>query len=164
VAVRITRAFAVTALLALVAIASAGEDRRPRSRGEAHARAARVADEYLLSKVQRALGLSDAAASRVVPLIAKLQEDRRSLLVRRHGTLRAMRDVLQSGRATEPGIADLMADIRAIERESAVRLKDDLDAIDRNLTTVQQARFRILEDDVRRRVRRFRSAHTRSRR
>jgi hypothetical protein len=158
-AARIARDFAVTALLALISIAAAGEDLRPRSRGESQARAARILDEYLLSKVQGALGLSDAVASQVIPLVAKLQKDRRNLLVRRRVSLRAIRDVLQSGRATELGISDLMAEVRATERESAVRLKNDLDAIDRKLTAVQQARYRILEDDVRRRVRRFRSTH-----
>jgi hypothetical protein len=103
--------------------------------------------------LEEALGLSPEEAGRLLPLVKKLQTDRRRLVERRHETIGEMRGLLQSGTATEAQIAERMKEIRNIEAEEPLVLVKDRKAIDDVLSVVQQAKFRVLEVEVEQKLR-----------
>jgi len=109
-------------------------------------------DAYLLANVQDALGLSDDQNAKVLPLVLKLQSDRRGFHRRRGKVLGEMKRALGSGTATEAAIADGMKEFRAIESEESETIRRDTETIDKELTTVQQAKLRILEREVERKI------------
>jgi len=112
----------------------------------------KMIDAYLLANVQDALGLSDEQGAKVVPLVLKLQGDRRNFHRQRHKALGEMKKQLGSGTATEAQIADRMKALRALEGEELEAIRKDVEAIDKELTIVQQAKFRILEREVERKI------------
>lgn len=121
--------------------------RRPRD--EAH----KMVDAYIVSNLQESLGLSDDQFVKVLPLVNRLQKDRREHAARRFQALHEMRRLLQSGGATEARVAELLKEVKSVENEAPAVQKKDLDAIDAVLTPVQQAKFRILEVEVERKIR-----------
>ncbi len=141
-------------LLASGALASAQEDAPPsggplRPREEAF----RMIDAYLVSNLQESLGLSDEQFVRLLPMVKRLQNDRRQLAQRRQRALQEMRKLLQSGAATEGRLEELLRELKAVEGEQPSVVRRDLDAIDGVLTPVQQAKYRILELEVERKIR-----------
>ena len=112
----------------------------------------KMIDAYLLANVQDALGLSDEQNTRVVPLVLKLQSDRRGFHRRRGKALGEMKRLLGSGSATEPRIAEEMKALRVLEGEELETIRHDVEAIDKELTVVQQAKYRILEREVERKI------------
>lgn len=108
----------------------------------------RLMDAYLISNLQESLGLTDEQFARAMPLVKKLQSDRRDLARRRMQALRLLRKTLVSGSATEAGVADLLKELKsasADERAATVRNVEALDAV---LTPLQQAKFRVFEAEV----------------
>ncbi len=108
----------------------------------------RLMDAYLISNLQESLGLTDEQFARAMPLVKKLQSDRRDFARRRMQALRSLRRTLVSGSATEAGVAELLKDVKnasAEERAATVRNVDALDAV---LTPLQQAKFRVFEAEV----------------
>lgn len=145
-------------LLALVVpLAAAGQEpaepRRPRGGQPPREEAWKLVDAYIISNLQESLELSDAQFVKLLPLVKTLQSGRRDFAQRRVRILGEMRRLLRSGQATEPGIAELMAELRALETDHPESLRRQLDAIDAVLSPVQQAKFRILELEVERRIR-----------
>ena len=63
----------------------------------------RLMDAYLISNIQESLGLTDDQFTKVLPLVKKLQTERRELARRRMEALRSLRKALKSGAATESG-------------------------------------------------------------
>ena len=120
-----------------------------RSRDEAH----KMVDAYIVSNLQESLGLSEEQYVKLLPLVNRLQKDRRDYTARRMEALQEMRRLFQSGGATEARVSELLKEVKAVEAESPAVQKKDLDAIDAVLTPVQQAKFRILETEVERRIR-----------
>jgi Spy/CpxP family protein refolding chaperone len=113
----------------------------------------RLMDAYLISNLQESLGLSDDQFAKAMPLVKKLQADRRDFARRRMQALRSLRKTLVSGTATEAGVADLLKEVKSVsteERAATVRNADALDAI---LTPLQQAKFRVFEAEVDARLR-----------
>ena len=132
---------------------SGGEERAHRTnRQRAMDEVSKVIDGYLLSHVQDALGLSEEEATEVVPLIVKHQACRRAHFERRNRLVGEMRKAFESGSATEAKIGELMKEIRSLEIDEAAKLRKAVEAIDEKLTVVQQAKFRVLEQDVHRRM------------
>jgi len=67
--------------------------------------------------------------------------------------LQEMRKLLQSGGATEGRLEELLREVKAVESEQAPAIRRDLDAVDAVLSPVQQAKYRILELEVERKIR-----------
>ena len=108
----------------------------------------RLMDAYLISNLQESLGLTEEQFARALPLVKKLQSDRRDFARRRMQALRTLRRTLQSGSATEAGVADLLKDVKnagAEERAATLRNAEALDAV---LTPLQQAKYRVFEAEV----------------
>ena len=108
----------------------------------------RLMDAYLISNLQESVGLTDEQFARALPLVKKLQSDRRDFARRRMQALRTLRKTLASGGATEAGVTDLLKNVKtasADERAAAVRNAEALDAV---LTPLQQAKYRVFEAEV----------------
>jgi Spy/CpxP family protein refolding chaperone len=136
--------------LALVCLASqVSAQGGARQRGEAF----KMVDAYIVSNLQESVGLSDEQFARILPLVKRLQNDRRELAQRRGRALAEMRRVLESGTATEARVLDLLKDVKAVESTQHETIRHDMDAIDQVLTPIQQAKFRLLEGEVERKIR-----------
>ena len=141
-----------TAVLALACLASGagaqgGGGARPRDE------AFKMVDAYIVSNLQESVGISDEQFARLLPLVKRLQNDRRELAQRRGRALGEMRRVLESGTATETRVLDLLKDVKAVESTHHETIRRDMDAIDQVLTPIQQAKFRVLEGEVERKIR-----------
>jgi len=150
----VRRLLVTGALLVSGALAYAQDDTPPaggpvRPRDEAF----RMVDAYFVSNLQESLGLSDEQFVRLLPMVKRLQNDRRQLAQRRQRALQEMRKLLQSGSATEGRLEDLLRELKAVESEQPTVIRRDLEAIDGVLTPVQQAKYRILELEVERKIR-----------
>lgn len=123
--------------------------RRPVLRDEAF----RMIDAYLLSNLQESLSLTDDQFAKALPLVKRLNEERRKVRMARLEALRALSQRLESGTATEEQVSRDLAALR--EADAALRLADErnLAALDAVLTPLQQAKFRVLEYEVDRRMR-----------
>ncbi len=108
---------------------------------------------YILSNLQERLELSEAQYLKLLPLVNRLHDDRHSLARRKSQALRKMSRLLASGKATEERLVELLAELRAIEEREPATIRNDLEAIDAVLTPVQQARFRVYETEVERKIR-----------
>ena len=141
-----------------------GGDRRQRHGGpHAPDRVLEMVDAYFVKNLKERLDLTDEQLGRVVPHVRKLQADRRELARRRFRAMFEMRRVLASGGATENEVVELLREVKAVEVEEAATLRRDREAIDGVLTPVQQAKFRLLEVEVERRVRRAMARQGRNR-
>jgi Spy/CpxP family protein refolding chaperone len=110
-------------------------------------------DAYLVSNLQESLGLTDDQFVKLLPLVKRLQTDRRSFQQRRMQALRDLRQLLRSGTATESRIEALLGEVKAVEAEEPSAIKKHLDAIDATLDPVQQAKYRVLEVEVEQKLR-----------
>jgi len=113
----------------------------------------RMVEAYVVSNLQENLGLTDEQFVKLLPLVKRLQGDRRDYAEKRRQTLGEMRRLLESGSSTEPRIADLVDRLRVLEVEGPAALRRDLDAVDAVLTPLQQAKFRLIEARVEQRIR-----------
>lgn len=139
---------AAAAAVAQDAPAPSGEEaRRPREE------AFRMIDAYFVSNLQESLELTDEQFVKVLPLVKRLQTDRRQFAQRRQRALQELRRALQSGSATEARVGDLLREVKAAESEGPPTLHRDLEAIDAALSPLQQAKYRILELEVERKIR-----------
>jgi hypothetical protein len=110
-------------------------------------------DAYIVSNLQESLDLTDEQFVKVLPLVKKLQTDRRAFAQRRQQALSELRRSFAAGTATEPRVAELLKEVKAVESEEPAALRRDLEAIDAVLSPVQQAKLRVLEVEVERRIR-----------
>jgi hypothetical protein len=148
VRLRVLVAAGLAALVApLAASAQPAEGHRPRDE------AFRMIDAYIVSNLQEALGISDEQFTRLLPLVKRLQRDRRELVQRRIQALQELGRAVRHGGATEARVADLLRDLKAVEAEERDAIRRDMDAIDAVLTPLQQAKYRLLEVEVERRLR-----------
>lgn len=149
------RGFLAGLLVVTAAAASAQEaSRPPGSEGRRrHEEAFRMIDAYLVSNLQEGLGLTDEQFVRLLPLVKRLQSDRRQYAQRRQRALHEIRRTLQSGEATESRIEELLREVKAVENEEPLATRRDREAIDSGLSPLQQAKFRILELEVERKIR-----------
>jgi len=116
----------------------------------------KLVDAYIISNLQESLGLSDEQFVKLLPLVKKLQEERRGFMQKRGQLLGEIRHQLRSGEATEARIAELMKQLHVLETEEPAALRRQADAVDALLSPVQQAKFRVLEMEVERRIRELR--------
>lgn len=113
----------------------------------------KMIDAYVISNLQEGLGLSDEQFVKLLPLVKRLQTDRRALAMRRQRTVMELRRTLQSGTATDARVAELLRELKAVETEEPALLRRDRDALDAALSPVQQAKFRLMEVELERRLR-----------
>lgn len=146
------RQTAAALLLAGAAAAWAQEAGGP-GRGGRREELFKMVDAYIVSNLQESLGLSDEQFVKILPLVKRLQTDRRGFVQRRHEILQEMRGLLESGRATEARVGELMRELRTSENAEPGVIRKDTEAIDAVLTPVQQAKLRILELQVEQKIR-----------
>lgn len=137
---------ALSAVLLAAAVQGAGPE-RPRDE------AFKMIDAYIVSNLQESLELTDDQFVKLLPLVKRLQTDRRALVQRRQQALAELRRLLASGGATEPRVAELLHEVKAAEAEEPTLLRKDRDAIDGVLSPIQQAKFRVLEVEVEHKIR-----------
>ncbi len=113
----------------------------------------KMIDAYVVSNLQDSLGLTDDQFVKLLPLVRHLQTDRRAVTQKRQESLMEMRRLLASGTATEAQIVEVLQRVKSAESDEAATLKRDRDAIDGALSAVQQAKFRVLELEVDRKIR-----------
>jgi Spy/CpxP family protein refolding chaperone len=144
------------ALSVLLACGAAGQARDETAHGAdrpARAEAFRMVDAYVMSNLQESLGLTDEQFAKAVPLVKKLQTERREYLMERTRKVREMRRLLRQGGASEAQVAALLREVKALDAEGPAATRRNLDALDAVLTPIQQAKFRVLELEVELRMR-----------
>lgn len=159
---------AVAVALALASTAGSQVDTSPARPGVPRRdETFKLVDAYLVSNLQEGLGLTDEQFVKVLPLVRKLQIERREYLLERTRLLHDMRRLLQAG-GGEAELLDDLSRLKALESEGPARVKRNADALDATLSQVQQAKFRLLELEVEQRMRelmgRARNAAPRARR
>ena len=147
----------LTLVLALgaggAARARAQEDSPPRAGRPARDEAFKMVDAYVVSNLQESLGLDDEQFAKAVPLVKRLQGERRAYFLDRTRTVREMRRLLHQGGATEAQVLDLLNRLKALDADGPAQARKNLDALDALLTPVQQAKYRVLEVEVEQRMR-----------
>ena len=113
----------------------------------------KMIDAYVVSNIQESLKLSDEQFVKLLPLVKRLQTDRRGFGQRRMRALVELRRSFDSGNATDAQVGELLKELKAVEAEEPAAIQKDVEAVDAALTPVQQAKFRILEVEVERRLR-----------
>lgn len=108
----------------------------------------RLMDAYLISNLQESVGLTDEQFAKAMPLVKRLQTDRRDFAKRRMQALRQLRKTLLSGSATEASVADLLKEVKNVSTEERAATVHNTDALDAVLTPLQQAKFRVFEAEV----------------
>jgi Spy/CpxP family protein refolding chaperone len=151
----VTRAAVALVVFAVGVPALAAQDARERQgrHGPPQDHVLKMVDSYFINNLKQRLDLTDDQLARVVPHVQRLQHDRRELAQRRFRAMRELNGVLLSGTATEAAVRDLLREVKAVEAEEPAALARDREAIDAVLTPVQQAKYRLLEAEVERRVR-----------
>jgi len=152
----------VALLLAVLVLASAPFARGqrqvppgdgPAPGGERRREALRVVDAYVLSNLQESLGLTDAEFVKVLPLVKRLQSERREYLLARVRLLRQLRRQLRSGAAGEAEVWRTLEELKKVEADGPERTRSATADVDAALTPLQQAKFRVLELEVEQRLR-----------
>ena len=115
--------------------------------------AAKMVDAYIMSNLQESLGLTDEQFVKLLPLVKRLQSERRASMQGRRRAVRELRQLLESGTATEAQVAEQLREVKREEVEGPERVRKTTEGIDGALTPLQQAKFRVLESDVERRIR-----------
>jgi Spy/CpxP family protein refolding chaperone len=105
-------------------------------------------DAYVISNLQESLGLTDDQFAKLVPLVKRLQTERREAMRTRMKTLHEMRRLLESGSATEAQVVERLATLKGLETEEPRRGQQTMEAIDAQLSLLQQAKFRVFEAEV----------------
>ena len=149
-----TAALALALALAVGGVTVAtGQPPSGSRRGAQRDEAFRMIDAYIVSNLQESLGLADEQFVKVLPLVKRLLTERRELAEGRRAALRELRQLFQSGGATEAKVADRLRDVKAFEAEERDKTKRNLEALDGALTPLQQAKFRVMEVEIDQRIR-----------
>ena len=127
--------------------APAGADRPGREE------AFKLVDAYVVSNLQESLGLTDEQYAKAIPLVKRLQAERREYYLERTRTAREMRRLLQRGGATEAQVLDLLRQLKALDEDGPARTRKNIEALDAMLNPLQQAKYRVLEIEVEQRMR-----------
>lgn len=108
----------------------------------------RLVDAYFISNIQESLGLTNEQFARILPLVKKVQSDRRDFARRRMQALRQLRKTLSSGSATEASVTELLKDLKAASADERAGTLTNLETLDAELTPLQQAKYRVFEAEV----------------
>ncbi len=150
----------LTACLAMAAPAARAQEGRARPGGagalEAQARsdeAFKMVEAYLVSNLQESLSLTDEQFVKALPLVKKLQGERREYYLARARLLREMRRLMRSGTASEAQVVEKLRQLKTLDAEGPARTRVNMEALDAALTPIQQAKYRLLEGEVEQRMR-----------
>jgi Spy/CpxP family protein refolding chaperone len=149
----VTRAAVALVLLVLAVPLARAQEGRERQGRHGPQDVFKMVDAYFVNNLKQRLDLTDDQLARLVPHVQRLQADRRELAQRRFRAMRELNRVLVSGTATEAAVRELLREVKAIEAEEPATLGRDRESIDALLSPVQQAKYRLLEAEVERRVR-----------
>jgi len=138
--------------LALAAGAASAQDGEPGPRPQRQ-EAFRMVDAYVVSQLQDSLGLTDEQFAKAVPLVNRLQRERREYLLGRARLTREMRRLLRQGGTVEAQVLERLEESKKLEAEGPEKVRKSLEALDAVLTPLQQAKYRVLEGEVEQRVR-----------
>lgn len=108
----------------------------------------RLVDAYFISNLQESLGLSNEQFAKILPLVNKVQSDRRNLAKRRMHALRQLRKTLAAGSATEASVSDLLRDLKSASADERAETLRNIELLDAELTPLQQAKYRVFEAEV----------------
>jgi len=152
------RRASLPAFVLALAVGAASAQEEPPPSGATTPRGARdeafkIVDAYVISNLQESLELTDEQFVKALPLVKRLQSERREYYLARSRALREMRRLLRSGAATEAQVLKLLSELDALETEGPARMRRDLEALDAELTPLQRAKYRVLEVDVEQRLR-----------
>ena len=142
----------VATTLAGQALAQPTEGNRPRGRAPRD-EVFKMVDAYVVSNLQESLGLSEAEFVKLLPVVRRLQTERREATHKRIMAVQELRKVLRSGSSTESQVASLLRDVKNAEAEEAATTKRNRDAVDAALSPLQQAKFRVMESEVEHKLR-----------
>jgi Spy/CpxP family protein refolding chaperone len=115
----------------------------------------KMVDAYVVSNLQESLGLTDEQFVKLLPAVRRLQSVRREFVEKRRDRLSEIRHLLESGTGTEARISELMKELKAAELEEPAAVRREVDAVDAQLTPVQQAKLRLMEARVEQRLREY---------
>ncbi len=159
---RVTRlgAIAGTILVALMATAAPGLARGQGRLGGAGAAGddptvspfelQKLFDSYALVQAQQFLGISDEQYTRFLPRFMALQGARRQALQQRTRALNDIRKLLNDPQGDE-GVKNALKQLQDIDERAAGETRKASDAVDQVLDLLQQAKFRIFEEQMERR-------------
>ena len=119
----------------------------------ARAEAFKMVDAYVVSNLKESLGLTDEQFAKAIPIVTKLQTERREYYLERTRKVREMRRLLHQGGAPEAQVLELLRQVKTLDAEGPAQARKNLEALDALLTPVQQAKFRVLELEVEQRMR-----------
>ena len=139
--------------LAGLASAQPAADRPRPGAGRPRDEAFKMIDAYIMSNLQESLGLTDDQFVKLLPVVKRLQSERRAFAEKRQQMIREVRRQLNSGTATEGQIAETLREIKKVEIDEPAATRRNMDAIDGALSPVQQAKFRVLQVEVELKIR-----------
>lgn len=145
-------AFVLACGLAVSATAQEPED-GPRPGARPRDEAFKMVDAYVLSNLQESLSLSDDQFVKLLPLVKRLQSERRAFAEKRHQALRDLRRQLKAGTATEAQVGQALRELKKLESDEPAALHRNMEAIDGALEPLQQAKFRVLQIEVELKIR-----------
>jgi hypothetical protein len=157
---RVAAAMCVVVVMALLPIVAQAQARRAAQNaapdtgpGVSQGELQRLFDAYVLMQAQESLELTDAQYPRFLARLRTLQEVRRRTLVERTRIIQELRRIVQ-GRVEGADAARLPERLKALreaEARSVVEIREASDSLDEVLEPMQQARWRILEEQMERR-------------
>ena len=111
----------------------------------------RMFDAYALVQAQDQLKLSDSQFPQFLARFKALQEIRRRSQAERGRIVQELVRLSRQDQADEEGMKDRLKELKGLEARSAADIRNAYDAVDQVLNVRQQARFRILEEQMERR-------------
>src|SRR5579872_6625466 len=159
-----TRHLTLALALMLAATASASAQQEPAPRGGRAAAAAegvspaevqRMFDAYALMQAQEQLKISDDQYAQFLSRFRTLQDVRRKALQERQRIVQTLRKMLNtpdgSSGADDAQLKEQMKALQDLDARTALDVRKAYDAVDQVLTTPQQAKFRVFEENMERR-------------
>lgn len=111
----------------------------------------RLFDSYVVLQAQQALKLSDEQFPRFLPKLRALQGARRQALRQRRQVIAELNRMLRAPRLDEARARAALTRIREVDARYSAELQKAYEELDQVLDLVQQARFRVFEEQVERR-------------
>ncbi len=156
--VRIGRAAAAACvgLFALVTVAAAGPEDRPRGSRrtpggpERPEEMRRAMEQMVIARMTEALHLTEGQEAAVIPRFEELMQARRDHAEKRRAASMRLRSLLLDETASDQEMEAALKEIRAIEESFRRREGDLRSALDEGLTQRQQARLVFFEERIRR--------------
>lgn len=114
----------------------------------------RLFDAYLVMEAQQALALTDQQYPQVLTRLKALQDTRRRSQLERNQLMQQLQRLTnprQLNRGDEAQLKDRLTALQELESRTAAELRKAYTALDEVLDVRQQARFRVLEEQIERR-------------